>query len=249
MVSGLADAVLGVVEGVGLSSDTVARYRKCCEVVVDFCDRRDVDVLPASVVDEFVAYQHERARLGEIGRNRRNALVKTARMMLELQRTGEVAWRVMRPDAGLSESSCEVLEQFAAAAGRDVTSGSVRLLTGEIRHFLVCLDRIGRGALGAITVDDVRRFMTEMAPKRPAGIGNVVWSLKRFFAFVNAAGLSDVRVDGLLAHAAPRTPRPAPTAGRWVNASTGSAAATAARSRWPWPLPGPVSDMPVASTR
>jgi hypothetical protein len=128
-----------------LSSDTVARYRKCCEVVVDFCDRRDVDVLPASVVDEFVAYQQERARLGEIGRNRRNALVKTARMMLELQRTGEVAWRVMSPDAGLSESSCEVLEQFAAAAGRDVTSGSVRLLTGEIRHFLVCLDRIGRG--------------------------------------------------------------------------------------------------------
>ena len=28
MVSGLADAVLGVVEGLGLSSDTVARYRQ-----------------------------------------------------------------------------------------------------------------------------------------------------------------------------------------------------------------------------
>ena len=35
-VSGLADAVLGVVQGVGLSSDTVARYRKCCEAVVEF---------------------------------------------------------------------------------------------------------------------------------------------------------------------------------------------------------------------
>ena len=46
--------------------------------------------------------------------------------------------------------------------------------------------------------------MVEMAPKRPAGIGNVVWSLKRFFAFLNVAGLSDVRVDGLLAHASPR---------------------------------------------
>ena len=45
MVSGLADAVLGVVEGVGLSSDTVARYGKCCEVVVEFCDRRDFDAL------------------------------------------------------------------------------------------------------------------------------------------------------------------------------------------------------------
>ena len=211
-MSGLADAVLGVVEGVGLSSDTVARYGKCCEVVVEFCDRRDFDALPASVVDEFVACQQERARRGEIGRNRRNALVKTARMMLEFQATGAVVWRMMSPDPELtlSESSRAVLKQFAAAAGLDVAPGSVRLLAGEVRHFLVYLDRIGRGALGAVTVDDVRRFMAEMAPKRPAGIGNVVWSLRRFFAFLNAAGISDVRIDGLLAHAAPRRVRALP---------------------------------------
>ena len=52
--------------------------------------------------------------------------------------------------------------------------------------------------------------MVEMAPKRPAGIGNVAWSLKRFFAFLNAAGLSNVPVDGLLAHAAPRRVRALP---------------------------------------
>jgi hypothetical protein len=210
MVSGLADAVLGVVEDVGLSSDTVARYGKCCEVVVEFCDRQDFDALSVSVVDEFVACQQERARRGEIGRNRRNALVKTARMMLEFQRTGRVTWRVMSPGSGLSESSGEVLEQFTAAASLDVAPGSARLLAGEIRLFLAYLDRIGRDSPGAVTVDDVRGFMVEMAPKRPAGIGNVVWSLKRFFAFLNAAGLSDVRIDGLLAHAAPRRVRALP---------------------------------------
>ncbi len=210
MVSGLADAVLGVVEGVGLSSDTVARYGRCCEVVAEFCDRRDFDALSSRVAGEFVACQEERARRGEIGRNRRNALVKSARMMLELQRTGGVTWRVMSPDPDLSESSCEVLEQFVAEAGLDVAPGSVRLLAGEIRHFLVYLDRIGRGVLGAVTVDDVRGFMAGMAPKRPAGIGNVVWSLKRFFAFLNAAGLSDVHIDGLLALAAPRRVRALP---------------------------------------
>ena len=49
MVSGLADAVLGVVEGVGLSSDTVARYGKCCEAVVEFCGRQGFDALSGSV--------------------------------------------------------------------------------------------------------------------------------------------------------------------------------------------------------
>jgi integrase len=210
MVSGLADAVLGVVKGVGLSSDTVARYGKCCEAVVAFCGRRGFDALSVSVVDEFAARQQERARRGEIGRNRRNALLKTARMMLEFQRTGRVTWQMMRPGSGPSESFREVLEQFTAAAGRDVAPGSVRLLAGEIRHFLTYLDRAGRDALGAVTADDVRGFMVEMAPRRPAGIGNVVWSLKRFFAFLNAAGLSDVRIDGLLAHAAPRRVRALP---------------------------------------
>ena len=89
-VSGLADAVLGVVQGVGLSSDTVARYGKCCEAVVEFCGRRGYDALSGSVVGEFAACQQERARHGEIGRNRRNALVKTARMMLEFQKSGRV---------------------------------------------------------------------------------------------------------------------------------------------------------------
>jgi hypothetical protein len=48
MVSGLVDAVLGVVQGAGLSSDTVARYGKCCEAVVEFCGRRGFDALPGS---------------------------------------------------------------------------------------------------------------------------------------------------------------------------------------------------------
>src|SRR6266700_387093 len=86
-VSGLADAVLGVVQGVGLSGETV----------VEFCGRRGLDTLSSSVIDEFAACQQERARRGEIGRNRRNALVKTARMMLEFQRTGRVTWRMMSP--------------------------------------------------------------------------------------------------------------------------------------------------------
>ena len=211
MVSGLADAVLGVAEGVGLSSDTIARYRKCCQMVVEFCDRRDFDALSITVVGEFVAFQDERARRGEIGRNRRNALVRSARMMLECQRTGGVVWRVMSPaPAELSERSREVLEQFAAAAGLGVARRSVRLLAGDIRQFLAYVDRIGRGDLGAVTVDDVRGFMVEMAPRRRAGMGNVVWSLKRFFAFLNAAGISDVRVDGLLARAAPRRVRALP---------------------------------------
>jgi hypothetical protein len=203
MVSGLADAVLGVVEGLGLSSDTVARYRRCCEMVVEFCDRRDLDALSVTVVDEFAACQQERVCRGEIGRSRQRALVKSASMMLELQRSGGVVWRVMSPDPDLSESSCEVLGHFVAEADLDLAPGSVRLLGGEIRHFLAYLDRTGRGALGAVTVDDVRGSWSRW---RQSGLQASARGVvaEGFFAFLNVAGLSDVRVDGLLARTAPR---------------------------------------------
>src|SRR6201993_4241334 len=101
MVSGLADAVLGVAEGVGLSADTAARYRKCCGEVVKCCDHRDLYARSACGVEEFAACQQERARRGEIGPNRRNALVKSCRIMLEFQATGAVTWRMMSPDPDL----------------------------------------------------------------------------------------------------------------------------------------------------
>jgi len=109
---GAPHAVLGVVRDVGLSDDVVARYGRCCGIV-EFFGQQGIDVLSRSVVEEFVACQRERAQRGEIGRNRRNALVKTARMMLEFQETGQAAWQMTRPDPGLSEGSRKVLERFA----------------------------------------------------------------------------------------------------------------------------------------
>ena len=154
MVSGLADAVLGAAEGAGVVGRHGRSLRQVLRGGRGVLRPQGFDALSGSVVDEFAACQQERARHGEIGRNRRNALVKTARMMLEFQRTGRVTWQMMSPDPGLSESSGEVLEQFAAAAGQEVAPGSVRLLAGEVRHFLAYLDRAGRGSLGAVTVDN-----------------------------------------------------------------------------------------------
>jgi len=114
----------------------------------------------------------------------------------------------MSPDPGLSESSREVLEQFAAAAGQEVAPGSVRLLAGEIRiSWPTSTGPPGRSRRGH--VDDVRGFMIEMAPRRPAGIGNVC-GRSRGSSLPQRRRLSDVRVDGLLAHAAPRRVRALP---------------------------------------
>jgi len=70
MVSGLADAVLGVVESVGLSADTVARYRKCCGVVVKFCEQRGLDA-PALPGDASLPGRHATGPAHRVARARR----------------------------------------------------------------------------------------------------------------------------------------------------------------------------------
>ena len=61
------------------------------------------------------------------------------------------------------------------------------MLAGEIRQFLA----ISTGPAGCShrPRTTFRGSWSRRPPGRPAGIGNVVWSLKRFFAFLNAAGL------------------------------------------------------------
>ena len=98
MVSGLAGAVLGVAEGVGLSGDTVARYGKCCEVVVEFCDRPGLDALSVSVVDEFVACQqigHHSIDYVGIGRGQSQwCEERLSIVLMQLSQPGRVAKRV-----------------------------------------------------------------------------------------------------------------------------------------------------------
>ena len=69
---------------------------------------RGLDALSGSVVEEFAACQQERARRGEIGPAGGTPSVKSARLMLEFQATGAVAWRMMSPDPDLALSECSV---------------------------------------------------------------------------------------------------------------------------------------------
>src|SRR6476620_3596448 len=53
-------------------------------------------------------------------------------------------------------------------------------------------------------------FLVAVAPKHRSGIGNTVWAVRRFFAFLNDTGLCSLRVDAMLSQIAPRRMRVLP---------------------------------------
>jgi integrase len=205
----LVEGVMSAGARIGLADASLKYYRACCRVVVRFCRTRESARLTDAVLAEFLAAMDERLRGGEIGAVMRSTLEKSARMLLEFERTGAVNWRRRRPASGLCGASAMVLDAFSESACGELSAGSVRLLMVEVRQFLRHLDARGRD-LAAVSVDDVRAYLVDARPRHNAGMGNTVWAIKRFFAFASQRGLSVLQVDGLLARVGPRRVRALP---------------------------------------
>ncbi|PVW01897.1 integrase [Microbacterium sp. Gd 4-13] len=151
----------------------------------------------------------DRVRRDEIRSALRSNLEKTARMMLEFQQTGAVVWKRRRPASSLSASGTALLSSFAEYVQKELAPGSVRIVVAEARGFMSHLDRVGR-SLESVTVDDVRAFLVEARPRHASGMGNTVWAIKRYFQFLNHQGVTELKVDAMLARVGPRRTRALP---------------------------------------
>ena len=205
----LVEGVMSAGARLGLANPTLKYYRACCRVVVRFCQTRASARLTDTILAEFLAAMDERLRRKEIGAVMRSNLEKSARMLMEFERTGAVNWQRRRPESGLRGASAMVLGAFSESACGELSAGSVRLLMVEVRQFLRHLDALGRD-LAAVNIEDVRAYLVDARPRHNAGMGNTVWAIKRFFAFANQNRLTTLRVDGLLARVGPRRVRVLP---------------------------------------
>lgn len=205
----LVEGVMSAGARLGLADATLKYYRSCCRVMVRFCQTRESARLTDAILAEFLAAMDERLRRQEIGAVMRSTLEKSARMLLEFERTGAVNWQRRRPESGLRGASAMVLDAFSESACGDLSAGSVRLLMVEVSQFLRHLDALG-GDLATVNIEAVRAYLVDARPRHNAGMGNTVWAIKRFFAFANQHRLTELRVDGLLARVGPRRVRALP---------------------------------------
>jgi hypothetical protein len=194
-LSVLVEGVMSAGTRLGLADATLKYYRACCRVMVRFCQTRESARLTDAILAEFLAAMDERLRRKEIGAVMRSTLEKSARMLLEFERTGAVNWQRRRPESGLPGASAMVLDAFGESACGELSAGSVRLLMVEVRQFLRHLDALGRD-LAAVNIEDVRAYLVDVRPRHNAGMGNTVWAIKRFFAFANQHRLTALRPAG-----------------------------------------------------
>jgi hypothetical protein len=99
---------------------------------------------------------------------------------------------------------------FEESLSGTLAVGSVGLVVGETRRLLIHLLDHGHISFSGVGPDEVRKFLMAVALKRQSGIGNTVWAVKRFFAFLNDSGLCGLQVDAMLSQVSPRPVRVLP---------------------------------------
>ncbi|MDR0359637.1 MAG: tyrosine-type recombinase/integrase [bacterium] len=205
-----ADAVVAAAEAVGLSQRRLLDYRNATAAVLAHCQERGFLVMTMAACRDVVAAQRVLEHQGVIRTQVRRDRVRSARMMEEFGRTGQIVWRVFARDVVLCEAFAGALALFSAEVEPVLAPATVGWMVGDARRFLGFVEGLGRTSLDTITVEDIRAHLAQMGQRRPGGVRNIVKMLKRLFALLNRDGLSDVQLDGLLARTAPERARALP---------------------------------------
>lgn len=188
-MSVLVDGVLAASRSAGLSDASLKYHRSCCATVVRYCVEHGIKEYDEHARAMFLAEQDARLQRGHIGPVFRSSLEKAANMLLEFKLAGNVQWQRRRPKpTPLPSSFGNALFLFEESLSGTLAVGSVELVVGETRRLLTHLRDHGHMSFSGVGPDEMREFLMAVAPKHQSGIGNTVWAVKRFFAFLNDPG-------------------------------------------------------------
>jgi len=194
------DKVLKLQKAIPMSESTVVYYSKCFNMIVDFCEERRLRAFTDNACEQYMQHQTKRAECGDIGWIFWSSLRKAAEMLLEYQATGEINWhRRNPPKPALCNCFEQNLHEFGLVVQKKLVTGTVKLLLQTTRQMLEYFEQNGHRDFTGIDFKLVQDFLGFMKPKYKSHIGNVVWTVKRFFSFLNEREICLINVVPMLA--------------------------------------------------
>ena len=82
--------------------------------------------------------------------------------------------------------------------GKELSTGTVKLLLEINRQMLEYFERSGHRGYGRIDSGLIRKFLAYTTPRYKSHICNVAWAIRRFFGFLNESGICPLKVAPML---------------------------------------------------
>jgi site-specific recombinase XerD len=195
--------VLELQKAMPMREKSIVYYSKCFNALVNFCEEKRIRTFTEKTYMQYLRYQTKRAESGAIGWIYWSSLRKAAEMLLEYQSTGKIVWhRRNPPKPPLCDCFDESLKEFGKVVGQQLSAGSTKLLREMTRQMLEFFEQNGHHDFSNIDMELIQSFLSFMSPKYKSHVNNVVWMIKRFFAYLNESGRCSLDVALMLASAA-----------------------------------------------
>ena len=200
-----SDAVLAFLKGIPMSAATVRYYGSCYRTIGNYCQTNNINTFTESEAEAFISYQMRRHENGEINLVYALTLRKAAMMLMDCMRGRNLVWERRNYN---QKQLCEIFEQklneYEASVTQTLAPGSVRLTVQVIRQFLSFLESINIQSFALLTAENIRAFIIEASPRFKAGTVNLTWPVKKFIAFLNTAGCTDIDAEKVVRNSAPK---------------------------------------------
>jgi integrase len=189
-----------------LARSTLKFYKYCFGQILAYCESEGL-----SLFDERAAVSYPSSRKrpdtlsGAYDATTARAR-KAASLLLEFQTTGTIRWRRLKEEPDPIRPCFEwILSDYEKSLVGVLSANSVRDLMRTARRFFFFLETDGCRDLSEASRTDVSSFLIGYLPSQQGRVGNIVWGVRRLFAFLNANGHSLLRVEHMqLSPACPR---------------------------------------------
>jgi len=196
--------VLEFLTAAQLNAGTVGNYRSFYRTISAFCESNSIDQFGDSEAGLFIQNQMQRHEKGEIGQIYFRHLRKAAVLLKNHMQGKELSWtKDVYHVKKLSKCFEDILAGYNEYLVKTLAVGTCRNAVSVARQFLVFLENNGVYDFNALTVDDVKKFMINMAPKYRNTMTSLTLYTKKFLSFLTAKGLANINADRYLANPAP----------------------------------------------
>jgi|SRR5690554_57533 len=197
----IIDQVLETMSSFNFKKGTLKSYKHSAFSSINtYAKKRDKLIYSKDITDDFLEFQKERLNNNEISEKHYRFLRKGVELLDEYYTTGTLEWRIQhnRSKIKVNEYFYSIVLDFEKDIVSQLAPGTVLYIKSNTLQFLEFIENNGHFDLDRITNNEVHDFLLNIAPKHRGSMGNVLLSIKKFFAYLNEHGITNINVEKVL---------------------------------------------------
>ncbi len=192
---------LEVMSSFNLKESTIKTYKySAFSPINTYAKKKCKLIYSKDITDDFLKIQKERLNNNQISEEHYRKFRKAVELLDEYYTTGTLEWRIRhnRSKIKVNEYFSSIVLDFEKNIVKQLAPGTVLYIKSNTLQFLEFIENNGHIDLDRITTNEVHDFLLNIAPKHRGSMGNVLFSIKKFFAYLNENGITNINVEKVL---------------------------------------------------